>query len=156
MFEEAERIKKERGEDFVADLSLGNPIEEPPAEFLNSLIASTQAPAAGTHRYMNNAGYTETRAAVAAKLSKDSGLDVTGGGVEVQAHDSVAHHAGAGRVRDPDVALDQADDVAGVLAVELFLEFGPDDVIRRRDQPLQRACLRLFRAWSPHHPFHRS
>jgi aspartate aminotransferase len=29
------------------------------------------------HRYMNNAGYAETRIAVAAKLTKDSGLDIT-------------------------------------------------------------------------------
>ena len=35
----------------------------------------------GMHRYMNNAGYAETRAAVAAKLSKDSGLEVTAGHV---------------------------------------------------------------------------
>ncbi len=77
MFEEAERIKKERGEDFVADLSLGNPIEEPPGEFLKSLTTNTQAPTAGTHRYMNNAGYPETRAAVAELVSQEQGVRLT-------------------------------------------------------------------------------
>lgn len=77
MFEEAERIKRERGEGAVFDLSLGNPIEEPPQRFLESLRSATLAAEAGTHRYMNNAGYPEVRAAVADLVSREQGVQIT-------------------------------------------------------------------------------
>lgn len=77
MFEEAERIKKERGAGAVFDLSLGNPIEEPPAQFVDSLKAAAHAPDPGTHRYMNNAGYPATRAAVAEMVSREQGVRIT-------------------------------------------------------------------------------
>jgi len=77
MFEEGERLRIEFGADNVYDFTLGNPDVEPPAAFHSSLLALAQAPQPGMHRYMNNAGYQETRAAVAAKLSRDSGLPVT-------------------------------------------------------------------------------
>ncbi|MCK4660763.1 MAG: pyridoxal phosphate-dependent aminotransferase [Phycisphaerae bacterium] len=77
MFEEAERLKKERGEDAVLDLSLGNPIEEPPVAFLDSLKAASVESLPGTHRYMNNAGYPETRAKVAELVSREQGVPLT-------------------------------------------------------------------------------
>jgi aspartate aminotransferase len=76
MFEDAERIKKERGADAVFDLSLGNPIEEPPSRFLESMRSAAHDPASGTHRYMNNAGFPTTRAAVAQMVSKEQGVQL--------------------------------------------------------------------------------
>ena len=81
MFEEGERLRQEFGAGNIFDFTLGNPDVEPPEAFQRELLELAQNPLPGMHRYMNNAGYAETRAAVAAKLSKDSGLDVTGGHV---------------------------------------------------------------------------
>lgn len=77
MFEEGERLRRECGADNVYDFTLGNPDVEPPAEFHAALRRLAEAPLPGMHRYMNNAGYPETRTAVAAKLAGDSGLPVT-------------------------------------------------------------------------------
>ncbi len=77
MFEEGERLRRECGAENVYDFTLGNPDVEPPAAFREALLQLAQNPVPGMHRYMNNAGYPETRAAVAAKLSKDSGQAVT-------------------------------------------------------------------------------
>ncbi|HEY4745201.1 MAG TPA: pyridoxal phosphate-dependent aminotransferase [Desulfuromonadaceae bacterium] len=76
MFEEGERLRQEFGPENVHDFTLGNPDVEPPAAFQRELLALARNPLPGMHRYMNNAGYVETRAAVAAKLAKDSGLPV--------------------------------------------------------------------------------
>ena len=81
MFEEGERLRQEFGAEKIYDFTLGNPDVEPPEAFQRELLELAQNPLPGMHRYMNNAGYAETRAAVAAKLAKDSGLDVTAGHV---------------------------------------------------------------------------
>lgn len=77
MFEEGERLRQEFGAEHVYDFTLGNPDVEPPEAFHTALRKLANDPLPGMHRYMNNAGYPETRAAVAAKLTKDSGLAVT-------------------------------------------------------------------------------
>lgn len=74
MFETGIALKAQYGEDNVFDLSLGNPIMEPPTEFHAELLRIAQAPAPGMHRYMPNAGYPETRQAVADTLSSETGL----------------------------------------------------------------------------------
>lgn len=76
MFEEGERLRQEVGADKVYDFTLGNPDVEPPAAFHAALKELVNQPLPGMHRYMNNAGYQETRAAVADKLSADSALPV--------------------------------------------------------------------------------
>lgn len=76
MFEEGMRLKQEVGEDKVFDFSLGNPILEPPVAFQQELGRIVSDPPAGLHRYMHNAGYPETRAAVAAYLARDTGTPV--------------------------------------------------------------------------------
>ena len=76
MFEEGERLRQEFGSDNVYDFTLGNPDVEPPESFSRELLELARNPLPGMHRYMNNAGYSETRAAVAAKIGKDSGLTV--------------------------------------------------------------------------------
>jgi len=74
MFEEGAELKKRYGEDKVFDLSLGNPVMEPPPEFHRELKRLVENPLPGMHRYMENAGYLETRAAVANQLSLETGL----------------------------------------------------------------------------------
>jgi aspartate aminotransferase len=77
MFEEGIALKKKFGESNVFDLSLGNPVMEPPEEFRQELRRWANNPGAGMHRYMPNAGYPETRAAVAEYLSSVTGLPFT-------------------------------------------------------------------------------
>ncbi len=71
MFEEGIRLKQEHGEDNVFDLSLGNPVVEPPEKLIEVMRKVVDDPTSGQHRYMPNAGYPETRAAVASSLSKE-------------------------------------------------------------------------------------
>jgi len=77
MFEEGVVLKQQYGEENVFDLSIGNPVMEPPAEFHEEMRRLTGKPLPGMHRYMENAGYADTRAAVAAYLSKQSGITLT-------------------------------------------------------------------------------
>jgi aspartate aminotransferase len=74
MFEEGIQLKHQYGEDNIFDLSLGNPVMEPPPAFHATLRQLLQDPPAGMHRYMPNVGYTETRSAVAAQLAKETGV----------------------------------------------------------------------------------
>jgi len=78
MFEEGARLRQEFGAENVYDFTLGNPDVEPPESFRRQLLELAQNPLPGMHKYMNNAGYLETRAAVAGKISKDAGLAVPG------------------------------------------------------------------------------
>ena len=77
MFEEGIALKKQYGERNVFDLTLGNPVMEPPDEFRKELRRWTDKPVPGMHRYMPNAGYPETRAAVAEHLAAETGLPFT-------------------------------------------------------------------------------
>jgi len=77
MFEEGAALKQRYGEENVFDLSLGNPVMEPPVEFKQELRRLAEHPLPGMHRYMENAGYAETRAAVAAQLSVETGIGFT-------------------------------------------------------------------------------
>ncbi len=72
MFEEGARLSKLHGAENVFDFTIGNPSVEPPAAFCRELMELAQNPIPGMHRYMNNAGYEETRAAVADVLSEKS------------------------------------------------------------------------------------
>ncbi len=77
MFDEGILLKQHYGEENVFDLSLGNPVMEPPVEFREELERLASNPSPGMHRYMENAGYPETRTAVAAQLSLESGMNFT-------------------------------------------------------------------------------
>ncbi len=70
MFEEGTRLKAIHGDDNVFDFTLGNPSTEPPEAFNKALLQLASHPQPGMHRYMNNAGYPETREAVARHLSR--------------------------------------------------------------------------------------
>jgi aspartate aminotransferase len=74
MFELGIELKRQHGEEKVFDLSLGNPILEPPEAFVRELRRLAEHPEAGMHRYMPNAGYPETRQAVADHVAKATGL----------------------------------------------------------------------------------
>ena len=76
MFEEGERLRAKYGADQIYDFTLGNPDVEPPEAFREELLKLAKAPIQGMHRYMNNAGYQETREAVARNLAAGSDLPV--------------------------------------------------------------------------------
>ena len=77
MFEEGAVLKRQYGEENVFDLSLGNPVMEPPQQFRQELRRLAEESLPGMHRYMENAGYAETRAAVAAQLSLETSIRFT-------------------------------------------------------------------------------
>jgi aspartate aminotransferase len=83
MFEEGTRLKKIYGADKVFDFSLGNPNVPPPAAFKERLLAVVKADDPDLHAYMPNAGLTETRAAIAARVRADQGVAVEGSHVIV-------------------------------------------------------------------------
>jgi aspartate aminotransferase len=77
MFDEGNILRQKYGADKVFDLTLGNPVVEPPAEFHHELKKLVEKPLPGMHRYMENAGYADTRAAVARQLYKETSIKVT-------------------------------------------------------------------------------
>ena len=115
MFEEGRRLKERLGAENVADLSLGNPVMEPPAPVLERLRALAADPTPGTHRYMANAGFDSTRAAVAAWLGRASGTAYEPG--------SIVMTVGAGGALNVvlKALLDPGDEV--VLLAPYFAEY---------------------------------
>lgn len=77
MFEQGIQLKQRYGAESVYDFSLGNPVVEPPPQFYEVLHQLVSQPKAGMHRYMPNAGYPETRAAIAAQLARETGVPFT-------------------------------------------------------------------------------
>jgi aspartate aminotransferase len=72
MFEEGLRMKKEHGADNVFDLSLGNPVIEPPEEVLKAIKSAANDSIPGLHRYMPNAGLHDVRDEIARSLAIES------------------------------------------------------------------------------------
>jgi aspartate aminotransferase len=81
MFEEGIALKQRHGPRNVFDLSLGNPVLDPPAAFQDELRRLVVERPAGMHRYMPNAGLPEVRAAVATQLAREAGLAFAGGDI---------------------------------------------------------------------------
>ena len=115
MFEQGAALRLERGAENVFDLSLGNPVVEPQAAFFAELRRLADSPEPGMHRYMPNAGYVETRAAVAAQLAEETGLAFT--------HDEVVMTVGAGGALNVvlKTLLDLGDEV--VVFAPYFVEY---------------------------------
>ena len=115
MFEEGIALKREHGEENVSDLSLGNPVVEPPRRFFEELRKEAENPTPGAHRYMPNAGYVETRAAVAAPLAEETGLPFTS--------DHILMTCGAGGALNATLKtlLDPGDEV--VIFAPYFVEY---------------------------------
>ena len=74
MFEEGIEMKKIYGADKVYDFSLGNPDLDPPQKVVDAVKEVAQDTSHGSHGYMPNAGYPETRAAMARKVSLEQGV----------------------------------------------------------------------------------
>lgn len=77
MFEEGLIYKEKYGPENVFDFTLGNPNVPTPVEFGDALVEVAAQAVPGKHGYMPNAGYTETREAVAAYLSQKYRLPLT-------------------------------------------------------------------------------
>ena len=78
MFEEGIELRNIHGDRNVFDLSLGNPLLEPPPEFRTELARLAAEESLGAHRYMPNGGFPEVRASVAEVLAEESGVPFTG------------------------------------------------------------------------------
>jgi len=77
MFEEGILLKKKHGTDKVYDFSLGNPNVEQPDEFKSELINLAHEIIHLKHGYTPNAGYPETRQAIAGKINRTTGLKMS-------------------------------------------------------------------------------
>ena len=115
MFEEGIRLSAEHGAENVFDLSLGNPLLEPPQEFRDQLLKLAQDDTPGTHRYMPNPGFPEVRAAVAKNLANESGVPLEGGDIIMTSGASSSLH---GILRS---LLDPGDEV--VILTPFFVEY---------------------------------
>ena len=76
MFEEGAALKKKFGAENVYDFSLGNPDLDPPEKVTDAIKEVCNAESHLCHSYMPNAGYPETRAAMAKKTSLEQGVEV--------------------------------------------------------------------------------
>jgi len=77
MFEEGAALKARYGADKVYDFTLGNPNARPPDSFKKAL-AEVALDSTVDHAYMSNAGYPETRRAVAAQVSREQNRRISG------------------------------------------------------------------------------
>ncbi len=78
MFEEGERLRNVYGDDKVFDFTLGNPDPEPPELVKETLKRIIFEDKPGIHKYMSNAGYMDVREKVAAQLSRETGVELSG------------------------------------------------------------------------------
>lgn len=78
MFEEGAKLKTLHGQENVFDFSLGNPNLDPPPKVHQALIEILNRPVPALHGYMSNAGYPETRQAVADFLSQEHDFSFSG------------------------------------------------------------------------------
>jgi aspartate aminotransferase len=115
MFEEGAALRQQIGDDKVFDFTLGNPTMEPPAELKLELKRLADAPIPGMHRYMNNAGYDETRAAVAAVIAETCHQPVKG------AHVVMSCGAGAALNVTLKTLLNAGDEV--IILAPFFVEY---------------------------------
>jgi len=117
MFEEGAILKQKFGADKVYDFSLGNPNVAPPKDFEEELLKIAREVIPYKHGYMPNAGYPETRQAIAAKINRTSGLNLSG--------DHVIMSCGAGGALNVilKALLDPADEV--IVPVPFFMEYTP-------------------------------
>lgn len=115
MFEEGSILKAKHGAENVFDFSLGNPNLEPPARFREVLLGLIDDRRPGLHGYMSNAGYPESRKAVAEYLGRMSKVTL--------AADDVIMTVGAGGGLNVvlKTILDPGDEV--VIPAPYFVEY---------------------------------
>ncbi|MDR2943316.1 MAG: pyridoxal phosphate-dependent aminotransferase [Treponema sp.] len=78
MFEEGIQLRKQHGADNVFDFSLGNPDIDPPPVFHEVFVKLAQEDEKGSHGYMQNAGYTHVREALAKKVCREQNVNIDG------------------------------------------------------------------------------
>lgn len=78
MFEEGSVLKQKYGADAVFDFSLGNPDVPPVRQVLESIQRIASENTSGIHGYMSNAGYVQTRDAIASKVSGEQQSSLSG------------------------------------------------------------------------------
>ncbi|MDY5122714.1 MAG: pyridoxal phosphate-dependent aminotransferase [Treponema sp.] len=78
MFEEGAILKQKYGADKVYDFSIGNPDLDPPQKVVDAVKKVAADTTHLRHGYMPNAGYPETREAMAKKTSIEQGVSVDG------------------------------------------------------------------------------
>ena len=78
MFEEGNKLRTIHGNENVFDLSLGNPLLEPPKEFKNNLLEIMNDSQNGSHRYMPNAGFMDVREKIAENISSEAKINFSG------------------------------------------------------------------------------
>jgi aspartate aminotransferase len=115
MFEEGILLKKKYGADKVYDFSLGNPNVEHPDEFKRELINLAAEIIPMKHGYTPNAGYHDTRQAIAGKLSRATGIKMSA--------DHIVMSCGAGGALNVilKALLDPADEV--IILKPFFVEY---------------------------------
>lgn len=115
MFEQGTILKKQYGQENVFDFSLGNPNLEPPEKFFEVLDSLIRERTPGRHGYMSNAGYAETRTAVADYLSDEHGIELFG--------EHIVMTCGAGGALNVvlKTILDPGDEV--IVPVPYFVEY---------------------------------
>jgi len=115
MFEEGDNLKKQYGKDSVFDFSLGNPNVEPPPKVKELLRRVADDIVPNKHGYMPNAGYTETREAIAAYLTGAQGVSLS--------YKHVIMTCGAGGALNVilKVLLDPGDEV--IVLAPFFVEY---------------------------------
>lgn len=115
MFEEGIRLKRELGEENVADLALGNPMMEPPVQAAARMAQLATDPTPGTHRYMPNAGFRSTRESIAGYLHRKTEVNYT--------HREVVMTVGAGGGLNVvlKAILDEGDEV--IVLAPYFVEY---------------------------------
>ncbi|MBN1829827.1 MAG: pyridoxal phosphate-dependent aminotransferase [Deltaproteobacteria bacterium] len=115
MFEAGIALKQKHGADKVFDFSLGNPNIDPPRRFEDLLKDAAADHSRGLHGYMPNAGYPETRKAVAEYLSKQHDLTL--------AADHIIMTCGAGGALNVilKTILEQGDEV--IIPTPYFVEY---------------------------------
>jgi aspartate aminotransferase len=115
MFEEGLRLKLQYGAENVFDFSLGNPNLDPPEAVKARLCELVTADIPGKHMYMPNAGYPETRVAVAKEVGESRGVTLTA--------DHIVMTCGAGGALNVilKTILDPGDEV--IIPAPFFVEY---------------------------------
>lgn len=115
MFEEGASRKAIYGEENVFDFSIGNPNLEPPVEFKKILKELLNDPGKGRHCYMPNAGYEDTREAVADYLTGHSSQSFSSNDIVMTVGSGGALNVILKTILDPD------DDV--IILTPCFMEY---------------------------------
>lgn len=115
MFEEGVSLKQKFGTENVFDFSLGNPNVDHPEAFKKELIRVANQEISLKHGYTPNAGYLETRQAVARKIRETSGVNISA--------DSIVMSCGAGGALNVILKslLDPGDEV--IILKPFFVEY---------------------------------